>query len=133
MPQEKQRRYRAKAQASRGKIRPLRHPATIRQTAQTGPSRNQNLDTSVSSLGAGKLGPEELSSSDHVLEGRLDLGVLAGLESTVGVDPQDVTLEDCEHLVNPVSYLLGGWYPGRVDVVHSRANPSTILHSLTEH
>ncbi|GER44805.1 small heat-shock protein [Striga asiatica] len=37
---------------------------------------------------AGKLGPEELSSRDHVFESRLNLSVLTGLEATVRVHPQ---------------------------------------------
>jgi len=85
------------------------------------------------SLGAGELGPEELGSGNHVGEGRLDLRVLTGLEPTVRVHPENVGLEHCKHFVDAVGNLLRGRDPRGVDVVHSWADSSTVLHSFTEH
>ena len=62
------------------------------------------------SLGAGKLGADGLGSRNHVLEGWLYLSVLASLETTIWVDPQDVGVKNSKHLVNSVSNLLRCWY-----------------------
>ena len=58
-------------------------------------------------LGTRKLGADELGGSNHVLESWLNLGVLASLEPTVGVDPQNVGLKHLKHLVDSVSNLIG--------------------------
>ena len=84
------------------------------------------------SLGAGKLGADELGGGDHVGQGRLDLGVLAGLETAVRVHPKDVGVEHRKHLVDAVGNLLGGRDPRGVDVVDTRANACTVLHTLAE-
>uniref|UniRef100_J3LR98 SHSP domain-containing protein n=1 Tax=Oryza brachyantha TaxID=4533 RepID=J3LR98_ORYBR len=62
----------------------------------------------------------------------LHLGVLAGLETAVRVHPKDVGVEHGKHLVDAVGDLLGGGDSGGVDVVHTRANASSVLDALTE-
>ena len=57
------------------------------------------------SFGTGKLGAEQLGSSNHVVESWFHLGILASLEPTVRVNPQDVGLKHGKHLVNSVSNL----------------------------
>ena len=57
------------------------------------------------SLGTGKLGAEQLGSSNHVVKGWFHLGILASLEPAVRVNPQDVGLKHSKHLVNSISNL----------------------------
>ena len=59
---------------------------------------------------------------DHVGQGLLGLLPLAGLETTVRVDPELLRLEVLEHLLNTVLDLLLGGNTGRVDVVDTRAD-----------
>ena len=87
---------------------------------------------SGSSLCAGELGADELGGGNHVGKGRHHLGVLAGLETAVRVHPQDVGVEHGKHLVDAVSNLLCGGDPGRVDVIDTRANASSVCHALAE-
>ncbi len=91
-----------------------------------------NLQLWISSLRAGELGADELGGRNHVGKGRLDLVVLAGLETAVRVHPENVSVEHREHLVDAVRNLLCGRDPWGVDVIDTRANASTILHTLTE-
>jgi hypothetical protein len=91
-----------------------------------------NLLQRRSSLRASELGADELGGQNHVGEGRLHLGVLAGLETAVRVHPENVSVEHRKHLVDAVRNLLRGRDPGGVDVVDTRTNASTILHTLAE-
>ena len=85
------------------------------------------------SLGTGKLGAEELGGRNHVLQRWLHFGVFAGFQTTVRVHPQDVSLKNCKHLVDSVSNLFCRRYSWGVDVVNTRPDSCTVLHSLTEH
>lgn len=89
-------------------------------------------DLFLNSLGAGQLVAKVLGSSNHVAESRIDFSILACLEATVGVNPENIALEDCKHLVDPVSNFFCRWDPRGMDIVHTRANASTVLHSLAE-
>ena len=56
-----------------------------------------------SSMGTCELGAETLGSRNHVAEGRFDFSILAGLQTTIRVDPENVGFKDSEHLLNSVS------------------------------
>ena len=64
----------------------------------------------------------ELGSVNHVDQRGLGLLPLPGLETAVGVDPQLLGLEVCEHLRQAVLDLLLRGHTRRVDVVHTGAN-----------
>lgn len=72
--------------------------------------------------GLGVLLTEELGGVDHVDKGGLGLGPLAGLEATVGVDPELLWLEVLEHLLDAVLDLLLAWDTGRVDIIDTWAD-----------
>ena len=72
------------------------------------------------------LSTEELGSRDHVLERGTGLGPLAGLETTVGIDPELVGLEELEHLLNADLDLLLGRNTGRVDVVDTGSDVARV-------
>lgn len=56
-----------------------------------------------------------LGSSNHGLELANALILLAGLKTTVGVDPELVGAEELEHLLNAVLHLLLVGDTGRLD------------------
>lgn len=65
----------------------------------------------------GVLLTESLGGVNHVEQGSLGLLPLAGLETTVGVDPELLRLEVLKHLLDAVLDLLLAGNTGRVDVV----------------
>jgi hypothetical protein len=94
-----------------------------------------NISREVSSgcsFCAGELGADELGSINHGCKGGHHLGVLARLETAVRVHPEDVGVKHSKHLVDTVSNLLCGGDPGRVDVIDTRANASSVCYTLTE-
>jgi hypothetical protein len=74
----------------------------------------------------GILGAEELGGRDHVDQSLLGLLPLAGLETTVRVDPELLRLEELEHFLNAVTDLLLAGNTGRVDVVDTRSDVSGV-------
>ena len=64
---------------------------------------------------------------DHVGQGLLGLLPLAGLETTVRVDPELLRLEVLEHLLDAVLDLLLAGNSRRVDVVDTGANVSGVV------
>lgn len=65
---------------------------------------------------------EELGSADHVAKRGLSLRPLAGLETTVRVNPELLWLEVLEHFLDAVLDLLLAWNTRAVDVVNTWAN-----------
>jgi len=59
----------------------------------------------------------ELGGVDHVGQGGLCLRPLAGLQTTVRIDPELLWLEVLQHLLNTVLDLLFAWDTGRVNVI----------------
>lgn len=85
----------------------------------------------TNSLDTAQLSTEQLGGSNLIAESWPGLSIHEGLEAAVGDDPEDVALAGCEHLLDPLSYFLCGWYPRWS--VDTRTNAGSIFHTLTEY
>lgn len=65
---------------------------------------------------------EVLGGGDKVGQGRLGLGPLTGLETTVGVDPELVGGEELQHLFDAADHLLLAGNTGTVDIPDTRTD-----------